>query len=169
MRTRGTVRSWIFAALRAGECDLAVAFTYAGTDVARGEEDLDIFVTRHLLDDEVLIGFLFGDVNMPYVVGGLYNGKDKPPKTDDITGTFAGEGYDHGKYATKAGHFNEDGKNDLRFIRSRSGHLFIFDDKENAEKITLADALANLEAAHERAQETRSALEAELVKWGLSA
>lgn len=43
------------AALRAGECDLAVAFTYAGTDVARGEEDLDIFVTRHLLDDEVLI------------------------------------------------------------------------------------------------------------------
>lgn len=43
------------AALRAGECDLAVAFTYAGTDVARGEEDLDIFVTRHLLDDEVLV------------------------------------------------------------------------------------------------------------------
>ena len=43
------------AALRAGDCDLAVAFTYPGTDVARGEEDLDLFVTRHLLDDEVLI------------------------------------------------------------------------------------------------------------------
>jgi len=91
------------------------------------------------IDDKVLIGFLFGDVNMPYVVGGLYNGKDKPPKTDDITSTFAGEGYDHGAYATAKGHFNEDGKNDLRFIRSRSGHMFIFDDKAGAEKVTLAD------------------------------
>jgi type I restriction system adenine methylase HsdM len=40
---------------------------------------------------------------------------------------------------------------------------------ETGERITLADALANLEAAHERAKETRSALEAELAKWGLSA
>ncbi|HNQ06287.1 MAG TPA: LysR family transcriptional regulator [Tetrasphaera sp.] len=43
------------AALRAGECDLAVAFSYPGTDLARGEEDLDVFVTRRLLDDEVLL------------------------------------------------------------------------------------------------------------------
>ncbi len=41
------------AALRAGECDLAVAFTYEGTDVGRGEEDLDPFVTTTLLADEV--------------------------------------------------------------------------------------------------------------------
>ena len=41
------------AALRAGECDLAVAFTYEGTDVGRGEEDLDAFVTTMLLADEV--------------------------------------------------------------------------------------------------------------------
>ena len=40
------------AALRAGECDLAVAFAYEGTDVGRGE-DLDAFVIRPLLDDEV--------------------------------------------------------------------------------------------------------------------
>lgn len=40
------------AALRAGECDLAVAFAYDGTDVGRGE-DLDPFVIRPLLDDEV--------------------------------------------------------------------------------------------------------------------
>jgi type I restriction system adenine methylase HsdM len=37
------------------------------------------------------------------------------------------------------------------------------------EKITLADAVSNLEAAHERATQTRAALEAELAKWGLSA
>ncbi len=41
------------AALRAGECDLAVAFAYEGTDLGRGEEDLDMFVIRQLLDDEV--------------------------------------------------------------------------------------------------------------------
>ena len=41
------------AALRAGECDLAVAFAYEGTDLGRGEEDLDMFVTHKLLDDEV--------------------------------------------------------------------------------------------------------------------
>lgn len=41
------------AALRAGECDLAVAFVYEGTDLGRGEEDLDAFVTTPLLDDEV--------------------------------------------------------------------------------------------------------------------
>lgn len=40
---------------------------------------------------------------------------------------------------------------------------------ETGEKLTLADALANLEAAHAEAQKTRAALEAELAKWGLSA
>ena len=41
------------AALKAGECDLAVAFAYEGTDIGRGEEDLDQFVITPLLDDEV--------------------------------------------------------------------------------------------------------------------
>ena len=36
-------------------------------------------------------------------------------------------------------------------------------------KLTLAEAVANLEAAHERAKDTRAALEVELAKWGLSA
>ncbi len=35
------------------------------------------------------------------------------------------------------------------------------------ENLTLAQALADLEAAHQRATETRAALEAELAKWGL--
>ena len=41
------------AALRAGECDLAVAFAYEGDDLPRGEEDLDAFTIRPLLVDEV--------------------------------------------------------------------------------------------------------------------
>lgn len=42
------------AALRAGECDLAVAFTYDGTDLGRGE-DLEAFVIRPLLEEDVRI------------------------------------------------------------------------------------------------------------------
>lgn len=41
------------AALRSGDCDLAVAFAYDGVDVGRGEEDLDGFVATVLLEDEV--------------------------------------------------------------------------------------------------------------------
>lgn len=40
---------------------------------------------------------------------------------------------------------------------------------DDGEKVTLADALADLETAVTAAAETRSALEAELAKWGLSA
>ncbi|HYO86139.1 MAG TPA: LysR substrate-binding domain-containing protein [Dermatophilaceae bacterium] len=43
------------AALRAGECDLTVAFAYEGTDLGRGEEDLGAFVTYTLLEDEVRV------------------------------------------------------------------------------------------------------------------
>ena len=31
--------------------------------------------------DEVLCGFLYGDPEHPYMLGALYNGKDKPPST----------------------------------------------------------------------------------------
>ncbi len=41
------------AALKAGDCDIAVAFSYEGTDLARGEESLDPFITHPLLEDEV--------------------------------------------------------------------------------------------------------------------
>jgi uncharacterized protein involved in type VI secretion and phage assembly len=32
--------------------------------------------------DEVLVAFEHGDINHPYVIGFLWNGKDKPPATD---------------------------------------------------------------------------------------
>jgi uncharacterized protein involved in type VI secretion and phage assembly len=31
------------------------------------------------VDDEVLVAFEQGDFNHPYIIGGLYNGKDAPP------------------------------------------------------------------------------------------
>lgn len=65
--------------------------------------------------DEVLVAFDRGDIDHPYVIGALWNGKDKPPET------------------------NEDGKNNIRKITSRSGHEFIFDDnaEEKKEKVEI--------------------------------
>jgi uncharacterized protein involved in type VI secretion and phage assembly len=67
------------------------------------------------VDDEVLVAFERGDVMRPYIIGALWNGKDKPPDT------------------------NSDGKNNLRFIKSRSGHLVRLDDTDGSEKIEIID------------------------------
>ena len=60
--------------------------------------------------DEVLVAFEQGDINHPYILGGLWNGKDKPPET------------------------NDDGKNNIRLIKSRSGHEIIFNDDNTTMK-----------------------------------
>jgi uncharacterized protein involved in type VI secretion and phage assembly len=67
------------------------------------------------VDDEVLVAFEFGDINRPLVIGSLYNGVDKPALT------------------------NSDGKNNIRQIKTRSGHILIFDDTDGSEKITIRD------------------------------
>ncbi|MDC5698669.1 LysR substrate-binding domain-containing protein, partial [Intrasporangium calvum] len=43
------------AALRNGDCDVAVAFAYEGADLGVLEEDLSLLETHHLLDDEVRV------------------------------------------------------------------------------------------------------------------
>ncbi len=43
------------ARLRAGDCDVALAFAYPGTDIGRGAADLGDLVTRHLLDDQPVL------------------------------------------------------------------------------------------------------------------
>jgi uncharacterized protein involved in type VI secretion and phage assembly len=66
--------------------------------------------------DEVLIAFAHGDPRAPYVVGGLWNGKDKPPSEKD-----------------------GDGNNRLLIIKSRSNHVIILDDTPGSEKIRIED------------------------------
>lgn len=65
--------------------------------------------------DEVLVAFEHGDVRFPYVIGALWNGKAKPPVS-------VGEG-----------------KNDVRMIKSRSGHVVRLSDEEGKEKIEIVD------------------------------
>jgi uncharacterized protein involved in type VI secretion and phage assembly len=74
--------------------------------------------------DEVLVAFEREDLRFPFVLGALWNGKDKPPRA------------------------NDDGKNDKRIIQSRKKHYLLFDDgatgvvelkHEKGRKITLDD------------------------------
>jgi uncharacterized protein involved in type VI secretion and phage assembly len=67
------------------------------------------------VDDEVLVAFEYGNINIPYIIGSLWNGKDKPPIS------------------------NDDGKNNFRIIKSRSGHLIRLDDTDGMEKIEIID------------------------------
>jgi len=60
--------------------------------------------------DEVLVAFEHGDIEHPYIIGALWNGVDKPPES------------------------NADGKNNIRKIKSRSGHEIIFNDDDTAKK-----------------------------------
>ncbi len=54
--------------------------------------------------DEVLVAFEREDLRFPYVLGALWNGKEKPPLA------------------------NDDGKNDKRILQSRKKHYLLFDD-----------------------------------------
>lgn len=67
------------------------------------------------VDDEVLVLFEHGDVRFPYVIGALWNGKDAPPAK------------------------NDDGKNNLRLIKSRSGHVIRLNDEDGKEQIEIMD------------------------------
>lgn len=67
------------------------------------------------VEDEVLVAFEQGDVRFPYVVGSLWNGKDAPPAS------------------------NDDGKNNVRVIKSRSGHIVRLSDEDGKELIEIID------------------------------
>ncbi|HYI13099.1 MAG TPA: phage baseplate assembly protein V [Thermoanaerobaculia bacterium] len=86
------------------------------------------------VDDEVLVAFEGGDPRRPYVVGALWNGKDKPPESMD-----------------------GGGKNFKKVLRSRNGVKITLDDKDGQEqfiaetpggqKITLKDGPGVIELA----------------------
>ncbi|MBZ5561544.1 MAG: phage baseplate assembly protein V [Acidobacteriia bacterium] len=80
--------------------------------------------------DEVLVAFEAGDLERPFVLGGLWNGQDNPPDT------------------------NADGKNNKRFIKSRSGHLVRLDDTDGAEKIEIIDKSGNNSITFDTANNT---------------
>ena len=65
------------------------------------------------VDDEVLVIFEQGNMESPIIIGSLWSSKAKPPET------------------------NGDGKNNIKKIKTRSGHEIIFDDSESGAKLEI--------------------------------
>jgi uncharacterized protein involved in type VI secretion and phage assembly len=65
--------------------------------------------------DEVLVAFEQGDINYPYILGALWSKKDLPPE------------------------INSDGENNIKMIKTRSGHVIKIDDTKGKEKIEIID------------------------------
>lgn len=84
------------------------------TQVGAGPNSGAVFLPE--VDDEVLVAFEFGDVRRPYVVGGLYNGVDKPRLGDGLL---------------------DDGKVKRRGFVSRKGHRAVFLDGPDKSGIAL--------------------------------
>jgi phage baseplate assembly protein gpV len=66
--------------------------------------------------DQLLVVFEHGDVARPIIVGGLWSEEQPPPQR------------------------NDDGKNNVKVIKSKSGHRLIFDDTEGGERVTVVDS-----------------------------
>src|SRR5262249_4489824 len=71
------------------------------------------------INDEVLVTFEHGEITRPFILGSLWNGQDKPPKTNNEVVTSS--------------------KVNERMWITRAGHTISLDDTEGSEKITIAD------------------------------
>ena len=84
------------------------------TQFGAGPDSGAVFLPE--VNDEVLVAFEFGDVRRPVVVGGLYNGRDKPRLGDGLL---------------------DNGKVKRRGVVSRKGHRFVFLDDAGKSGIAL--------------------------------
>lgn len=66
--------------------------------------------------DEVIVGFCGGDMSQPYVLGSLWNKNKKVPQQI------------------------KDGKNNIKMIKTKTGHSIIFNDEENKGSIEIISA-----------------------------
>jgi phage baseplate assembly protein V len=85
--------------------------------------------------DEVLVAFIHGDMRFPIVLGGLYNGVDKPP-------TARTDGRDQKIIRTKAGHevLLDDGAKEIRITTAEGGNVTVTatgEIKFKAQKVTV--------------------------------
>jgi uncharacterized protein involved in type VI secretion and phage assembly len=78
--------------------------------LSAGSEHGSYFIPQN--GDEVLIAFNHGDVREPYVIGSLWNGRDKPPFKGPLDPTYKHQ------------------------IRTPKGHKVLFDDFEQSITIT---------------------------------
>jgi Rhs element Vgr protein len=69
------------------------------------------------VNDEVLVGFEHGETSSPYILGGLWNGKDNLPSSAPVASGAVVE----------------------RIIKTKAGHIIRLTDKDGSEKIEIID------------------------------
>lgn len=85
---------------------------YMRVAVPMAGKDMGMFFMPEV-GDEVLVVFNNGDINRPYIIGRLWNDKAKAPAQI------------------------KDGKNNIRKIKTKSGHEIIFNDEKDKEEINI--------------------------------
>lgn len=89
----------------------------AGAGANRG------FFAMPEVNDEVIVAFANGDLNQPFVLGGVWNGKDATPSKQGAAVTSSGV--------------------EIREFKTRVGHVLRFTDTSGSEKIELLDKTGN--------------------------
>ncbi|WP_375480434.1 VgrG-related protein [uncultured Nostoc sp.] len=86
------------------------------------------------IDDEVLVGFEHGDIHRPYVIGGVWNGKDAPP--EKVRDSVTKRGVRLRTFTTRVGHtlqfIDEDkltSKTGIR-LETKYGHRIYLNDSQ---------------------------------------
>lgn len=99
--------------------------------------------------DEVLLAFDKGDIEHPYVLGALWNGKDKPPETN------ADGDNNTKKIRSRSGHqvtmFDKTGEESLE-IKTKGGHTILMDDKSGSARLEIKDSSGSNKLVIETAQ-----------------
>lgn len=88
--------------------------TWARTMTPMAGDDMGAYFLPQV-GDEVLVAFAHGDQRFPYVLGGLWNTDQKPPESNE-------------------------GNNDVRAVRSRSGHEVRLDDADRDGKVEITSS-----------------------------
>jgi len=103
-----------------------------------GDERGALFLPE--VDDEVLVIFEQGDMESPIIIGSLWSTPSKPPETN-------ADGLNNiKKIKTRSGHeiiFDDSDTQEKIEIKSKSGHRIILDDSTGGEKITMEDKSGN--------------------------
>lgn len=94
------------------------------TQLGAGPNAGAVFIPE--VSDEVLVAFEHGDVSRPFIIGGLYNGKDKPNLGDGL--------------------FNQGKVKRTGFV-SRKGHKFVFFEDSGKSGIALITSDAKIKVS----------------------
>jgi uncharacterized protein involved in type VI secretion and phage assembly len=92
-------------------------------------------------DDEVMVIFMQGSHDVGVIIGQFWNGVDIPPQEckDTLPGSSKTDTGASWSTDTFTDGTTDLEKNDRRFWKSRSGHLFVFDDSDGKESIQIWD------------------------------